>query len=227
MRLIRTAALTATALLASIALTACGSSSDDATAAKVSDTASVPTSTDNKATDAAAKKQPTSKPTNESADTTPTAKPADNKKSTGTQQPTACTTTSIKLTASPITRPINHVLLTATNTGSKTCYLYYAPAIAFSDDAQSPLQVDKDTQPQAVVTLSPGQSGYAMIRTAGEDNGDKPYSTTQIRVNFQNRNDNGSVGAAAYAHLAKPLSVVDSQSAVTYWQSDVDAISAW
>ncbi|GAA1377668.1 DUF4232 domain-containing protein [Streptomyces beijiangensis] len=233
MRIIRHTALAATALIASVALTACQGSTDGS--AKATNSAPVGTSTSstsstssNSSTSSDAKPDTASAPDkvtpaeNNSGTTAP--KAAGN---SGSQKTGACTAGSLKMTASSISRPINHVLITATNAGSKTCDLYYAPAIAFSDDAQSPIQVDKDTQPQAVVTLSPGESGYAMIRTSGEPNGDKAYSTQKIRVNFQNRNDNGSVGGPAYAQLAGPISVVDSQSAVTYWQSDVSAVSAW
>ncbi|MEV0096442.1 DUF4232 domain-containing protein [Streptomyces sp. NPDC050738] len=227
MRLIRTSTLAATALLASLALTAC-SNSTDATAKPDDKSASTTTPTQKQPAAAKPAQKDTAGTGTDTTTTTATTKKPENPKSPAEpQKRSTCTSSTIKLTASPVARPVNHVLLTATNTGSTTCDLYYAPATAFSDDAQSPLQIDRDTQPQAVVTLSPGQSGYAMIRTSGEDNGDKPYTTQQIRVHFENRANNGSVGPASYAHLPKPLSVVDSQAAVTYWQSDLDAISAW
>jgi hypothetical protein len=66
-----------------------------------------------------------------------------------------------------------------------------------------------------------------MISTSGEPNGDKAYTTSKIRVYLQNRDNTGSTGSPAYAQLASPLSVIDSQSAVTFWQSDVSDVSAW
>jgi hypothetical protein len=243
MRIIRHTALAVTALIASVALTACQGDADATSKATGSDAAntaisSVASGAKPDTAAAAGKGDPakstkTTGPTDKQAsdtsgsDDSSVSKTSSGSGGSGSSTPGACTASSLKMTASAVSRPINHVLLTATNVGGKTCYLYYAPAIAFSDDAQSPIQTDSDTQPQAVVTLSPGQSGYAMIRTAGESNGDTAYSTQKIRVNFQNRDNTGSTGSAAYARLGSSISVIDSQSAVTYWQSDVSAVSAW
>ncbi|MEU9101602.1 DUF4232 domain-containing protein [Streptomyces sp. NPDC048361] len=139
----------------------------------------------------------------------------------------SCTGANVKLTATPVTRPINHILLTVTNTGSTLCNAYYAPSVSFFDDQQSPLAVDKDTIPQAVVSLSPGASAYAMVRTMGEDDGSKPRTTSHVSVHFQNKDANGSTGSAARASLTKSVAVVPSQAVVTYWQSDLSAIDAW
>src|SRR5436190_18959051 len=38
-----------------------------------------------------------------------------------------CTTANTKLTVTHVSRPINTLLLKATNTGTKTCYAYIAP----------------------------------------------------------------------------------------------------
>ncbi|WHM37313.1 DUF4232 domain-containing protein [Streptomyces sp. BPTC-684] len=144
----------------------------------------------------------------------------------GSAKRVTCTGSNVKLTATPVSRPINHVLLTATNTGKTTCNAYDAPAVKFSN-AQSPIPVDKDTIPQSVVTLAPGQSAYAMIRTQGEPDGTDPYMTSQVVVYFRGAVGMESVGRSAYASLAKPVGVVDAQAMATYWQSDMSAISAW
>lgn len=81
-----------------------------------------------------------------------------------------CSGANTKVTAQTVSRPINHMLLTVTNTGSKTCNLYYYPAVNF-DDAQSVPPVMKESQPQAVTSLAPGQSGYAGVALAGGDDG--------------------------------------------------------
>ncbi|MFI1106101.1 DUF4232 domain-containing protein [Streptomyces melanogenes] len=144
----------------------------------------------------------------------------------GSSKRVTCTGSNVKLTATPVSRPINHVLLTATNIGKTTCNAYDAPAVKFSN-AQSPIPVDKDTIPQSVVTLAPGQSAYAMIRTQGEPDGTDPYMTSQVVVYFRGAVGMESVGRSAYASLAKPVGVVDAQAMATYWQSDMGAISAW
>ncbi|MFI1177799.1 DUF4232 domain-containing protein [Streptomyces melanogenes] len=144
----------------------------------------------------------------------------------GSSKRVTCTGSNVKLTATVVSRPINHVLLTATNIGKTTCNAYDAPAVKFSN-AQSPIPVDKDTIPQSVVTLAPGQSAYAMIRTQGEPDGTDPYMTSQVVVYFRGAVGMESVGRSAYASLAKPVGVVDAQAMATYWQSDMGAISAW
>ncbi|MCX5384891.1 DUF4232 domain-containing protein [Streptomyces sp. NBC_00083] len=149
------------------------------------------------------------------------------KPSGGGSSDASCTGATVKLTATPVTRPINHVLLTVTNTGSTRCNAYYAPSVAFFGDQQSPVAVDKDTIPQAVVSLSPGASAYAMVRTQGEDDGSKPRNSTRVSVYFQGKDDNGSTGSAAHASLTKSIAVVESQAMVTYWQSDLSTIDSW
>ncbi|MCT9094137.1 DUF4232 domain-containing protein [Streptomyces sp. ASQP_92] len=142
----------------------------------------------------------------------------------GTDAP--CTGANVKLTATPVSRPINHILLTATNTGKTPCNAYDAPAVSFSN-AQSPIAVDKDTIPQAVVSLAPGASAYAMVRTLGEDDGTPSYQAGQVVVFFRGKAGMESTGRSAYAVLSKGVSVVDAQAMSTYWQSDLSAIDSW
>ncbi|MGW0609389.1 DUF4232 domain-containing protein [Streptomyces sp. NPDC002788] len=49
-----------------------------------------------------------------------------------------CTTANTKLTVEEVVRPINHLLLTATNTGTKPCNLDGAPYLAAGEGAQAP-----------------------------------------------------------------------------------------
>ncbi|MFE9123569.1 DUF4232 domain-containing protein [Streptomyces sp. NPDC007172] len=157
------------------------------------------------------------------ADGKPTKKPS----AGGRTVDTPCTGANVKLTATPVTRPINHILLTVTNTGKTLCNAYGAPSISFSKDAQSPVQIDRDTIPQAVVTLSPGASAYVMVRTLGEDDGGKAYNADHVTVYFHGRSGNESTGPSAYAALSKSVAVVDSQAMATYWQSDLSTIDGW
>ncbi|WP_406123850.1 DUF4232 domain-containing protein [Streptomyces sp. NBC_00989] len=137
-----------------------------------------------------------------------------------------CNGANTKVTAQTVTRPINHMLLTVTNTGSKTCDLYYYPAVNF-DDAQSVPPVMKDSQPQAVTTLTPGQSGYAGVALSNGDNGTGTNGRTakSLSVYFFDRNNNSISPAATPALPAKGVYVDDSLK-VTYWLSDAqDALT--
>lgn len=137
-----------------------------------------------------------------------------------------CSGANTKTTAQTVTRPINHMLLTVTNTGSKTCDLYYYPAVNF-DIAQSVPPVMKDSQPQAVTTLAPGESGYAGVALAGGDDGSGTNGRTakSLSVYFFDRNNN-SISPAATPSLPAKGVYVDDSLRVTYWVSDVqDALT--
>ncbi|MFD4560581.1 DUF4232 domain-containing protein [Streptomyces sp. NPDC058469] len=137
-----------------------------------------------------------------------------------------CNGANTKVTAQTVTRPINHMLLTVTNTGTKTCDLYYYPAVNF-DDAQSVPPVMKESQPQAVTTLTPGQSGYAGVALSGGDDGTGTNGRTakSLSVYFFDRNNNSISPAATPALPAKGVYIDDSLR-VTYWVSDAqDALT--
>lgn len=133
----------------------------------------------------------------------------------------ACTTKNTKLTVEDVRRPINHLLLTATNTGTKPCNLYYAPYLGAGAGAQAPLPWLESSKPQAVVTLAPGESGYAGIGTNSPD-GHSGYTAKTLGVSLANRAGNGSVGNAATLNLPDGGTYFNSSAYVTYWQSDVD-----
>ncbi|MEV0480101.1 DUF4232 domain-containing protein [Streptomyces sp. NPDC050508] len=137
-----------------------------------------------------------------------------------------CSGANTKVTAQTVKRPINHMLLTVTNTGSKTCDLYYYPAVSF-EDAQSVPPVMKDSQPQAVTTLTPGQSGYAGVALSGGDNGTGTNGRTakSLSVYFFDRNNN-SISPAATPALPTEGVYIDDSLRVTYWLSDAqDALT--
>jgi len=145
---------------------------------------------------------------------------------TSTSGRVPCSGANTKVTAQTVSRPINHMLLTVTNTGSKTCDLYYYPAVNF-DDAQSVPPVMKDSQPQAVTTLTPGQSGYAGVALSGGDNGTGTNGRTarSLSVYFFDR-DNNSISPAATPALPAKGVYVDDSLKVTYWVSDAqDALT--
>ncbi|WP_019070308.1 DUF4232 domain-containing protein [Streptomyces hokutonensis] len=128
-----------------------------------------------------------------------------------------CSGANTKVTAQPVSRPINHMLLTVTNTGSKTCDLYYYPAVNFGD-AQSVPPVIEDSQPQAVTTLAPGESGYAGVALSGGNDGTGTNGRTakSLSVYFFDRNEN-SISPAATPALPTKGVYVDDSLRVTYW----------
>ncbi|MDO0926638.1 DUF4232 domain-containing protein [Streptomyces sp. TG1A-8] len=134
---------------------------------------------------------------------------------------TPCSGTSTRMTATEVSRPLNHLLLTVTNTGSRSCDLTGYPAVRF-DEAQSVPPAFEDSKPQAVVTLAPGESGYAGVLLAAADgSGSHGYTARSLAVFFD--------GGAGVAHPSLPAKgvYVDDSIGVSYWQSTLSDALAW
>ncbi|MFD9906918.1 DUF4232 domain-containing protein [Streptomyces sp. NPDC059063] len=131
-----------------------------------------------------------------------------------------CTAANTSVTATPVQRPLNHMLITVTNTGSKMCDLKGYPILKF-DQAQSVPPVIEESKPQAVTSLKPGAKGYAAaILSAGDGSGGEGYTAQSLKVGFQ-----GSDRMADAALQARGVHVDDSLR-VTYWlTSSADALT--
>ncbi|MFF7543888.1 DUF4232 domain-containing protein [Streptomyces canus] len=159
--------------------------------------------------------------------TTTTARTSAPKAPSSSGTPVTCEGSTTKTVAAPLTRPVNHMLLSVTNTGSKSCYLYGYPAVRFGE-AQAVPPVIEDSQPQAVVTLKPGESGYASVNLSATDgSGANGYTAKSLTVYFQGRSGNGSVGAGAHPSLPAKGVYVDDSLKVTYWQQSMDDAVSW
>jgi hypothetical protein len=138
-----------------------------------------------------------------------------------------CEGSNTKTVAAPLNRPVNHMLLTVTNTGSKTCFLYGYPSVQFTDAQSEPPVID-DSQPQAVVTLEPGQSGYAAVSlSAADGSGGKGRTVNSLTVYFYGRSLSGNVGAPARPALPAKGVHIDDSIKVTYWQQSMDDAVTW
>ncbi|MFF3452716.1 DUF4232 domain-containing protein [Streptomyces sp. NPDC002730] len=224
----RTTAVAATALLAALSLTAC-QSDDDAK----NPGASVSPTADRSKPDA----DPTSTPAGSdkgnggssggsaAGDGKDKGRDKSKDKGKGISDPgpvtDACSGANTKVTVSKVTRPINHLLLTVTNTGSKACNAYHAPLLRF-DDAQAVTQVMEDSRPQAVTTIAPGESAYASILLSSADGSGKDgYTAKRLTVHFAPRGGSGSTGTPV--GLALPTGTyADSTTAVSYWQRSME-----
>ncbi|MFF3260916.1 DUF4232 domain-containing protein [Streptomyces sp. NPDC002932] len=241
---IRTTVLGATALLAALSLTACSGDNDGTSdngksgasapaansSAKQSQSPDAASQKDGTDADAAANgtsdstSNGTSNPDADAAKTGKTDKGStgstDQAGSSSKGKSDACTGGNTKTSVSKVTRPINHLLLTVTNTGSTSCNAYYAPKLRF-DDAQAVFPILEDSKPQAVVTLNPGESAYASIGLTGEPGaGPAPRKATHLQVNFAGRSPEGSTGSPAELNL--PANTVwDDNGFVTYWQTEM------
>ncbi|MYR43523.1 DUF4232 domain-containing protein [Streptomyces sp. SID5910] len=132
------------------------------------------------------------------------------------EMPGKCSASDVKITAQKLSRPLNHLLLTATNTGSKTCMLPPYPAARFGE-AQSVPPVAEATKPQSLTGVGPGEAGYAgVILSSGDGSGENGYQTDTLTIPFED----GSIATVA---LPAGGVYVDTALTVTYWQSDMDA----
>ncbi|MFE1612884.1 DUF4232 domain-containing protein [Streptomyces albidoflavus] len=138
---------------------------------------------------------------------------------------TSCTAEGTKVTVTDAPRPINHLLIKATNTSDTTCHLYYAPYLRF-DQAQSAVPFIEESKPQAVVTLAPGESGYAGVLTSTPD-GSHPYDATSLTLYYAARSGQGSTGAPSHPALPSDSVRIDSSNAVTYWQTSAADALMW
>ncbi|MGW8971012.1 DUF4232 domain-containing protein [Streptomyces platensis] len=138
-----------------------------------------------------------------------------------------CQGSNTKTVAAPLNRPVNHMLLTVTNTGSRTCYLYNYPAVSFGE-AQSVPPAIEASRPQAVVTLKPGESGYASVNLSATDgSGSHGRTEKSLAVYFLGASGNESVGTAAHPALPARGVYIDDSLKVTYWQQSLDDAVQW
>ncbi|MEB8341744.1 DUF4232 domain-containing protein [Streptomyces endophyticus] len=220
----RTRLLTAaaTVALAALSLTACndGTGVNDEGASKGSPM------TSSSATDAPASQEPDASEDPAPAASKPAANAPASKTPASSGRTVTCQGSNTKTVAAPLTRPLNHMLLTVTNTGGNTCYLYGYPAVQFGE-AQSVPPVDEGTKPQAVVTLKPGESGYAsVLLSAADGSGAHGHTEKSLTVHFSSRAGSEDLTPARPSLPAEGLHIDDSLK-VTYWQQSMDDAISW
>ncbi|WP_324786468.1 DUF4232 domain-containing protein [Streptomyces sp. H51] len=133
-----------------------------------------------------------------------------------------CNGSNTTVTAQAVPRPLNHLLITVKNTGSRTCDLTYYPVLRFDEMQWVPQPVEA-SHPQAVTTLAPGESGYAgVLLSAADGSGDGGTTGHKLTVGFQGTTPNSSGGAAATPALPAKGVYYDSTLSVTYWQQSMD-----
>ncbi|MFG2988181.1 DUF4232 domain-containing protein [Streptomyces sp. NPDC048257] len=138
-----------------------------------------------------------------------------------------CNGSNTAVTVQPVSRPLNHMLITVKNTGSKTCDLTYYPLLRF-DEMQWAPAAREETRPQAVVSLAPGQSGYAAaLLSAADGSGEGGTTGQRLTIAFQGRTPKSDGGASATPSLPEAGVHYDSSLTVTYWQQNsADALGS-
>lgn len=136
-----------------------------------------------------------------------------------------CTAANTKVTVKQVDRPVNHLLVQAKNTGTKTCNAYGAPYLRF-DQGQSATPWVEASKPQSVVSLKPGQTAYAAIGTSSPE-GSEGHQAEELDVLFSNRAMDGSLGSPASPKLPEGGVYLDSSAYVTYWQTSAADALVW
>lgn len=234
----RTLLTTATVAIAALSLTACDNGSgvkdegqpagDSPTAAP---SASTPSGSGSSSQDGAKAREGSEPDEDASARTSTTA--SENRKTGAddsgrrTKQAVTCQGSHTKMTAAPLKRPENHMLLTVTNTGSAPCHLYHYPAVRFGA-VQAVPPVIEGSRPQAVVTLNPGESGYASVNLSATDgSGGNGRTEKSLSVAFQGRTAGEDVPSVARPALPARGIYVDDSLKVTYWQPSMEDALGW
>ncbi|WP_234387809.1 MULTISPECIES: DUF4232 domain-containing protein [Streptomyces] len=144
----------------------------------------------------------------------------------GTGDGAPCQGSHTATVAAPLNRPVNHMLLTVTNTGSVPCRLYGYPVLRFGE-AQSPPVIER-SKPRATVTLAPSESGYACASlSATNGSGANGRTETSLTVAFQGRSAGEDIPAIAHPALPAGGVYVDDSLDVTYWQQSMRDATRW
>ncbi|MFJ6982623.1 MULTISPECIES: DUF4232 domain-containing protein [unclassified Streptomyces] len=222
----------AAAALAALALTACQDGSGTKDEGASTPAAATVASSGQKQAEEATTDSGTSAGADSESGTTATTTKTTGSKASGSKKAKSpgrvlCNGSNTKVTAQVLQRPLNHLLLTVKNTGGKTCDLTYFPYVRF-DEMQWAPPADKNTQPQAVTTLAPGESGYAGVRlSAADGSGSGGTTGKKLTVMFQGMTPNSDGGASATPKLPSKGVYYDSSLTVTWWQRDLDDVLSW
>ncbi|POX36001.1 hypothetical protein C3486_35865 [Streptomyces sp. Ru73] len=135
-----------------------------------------------------------------------------------------CTASALKLQAGTVSRPINHVLITATNTSKKTCDFSAEtyPLLRLHKDQQAVTPVIDDSQPQAVVTIAPGEKAYAGLTLSAADSSEKGFKTSRIEVAVAK-----DTGLKSVTVKGGPVFIQPGAAKVTYWQDNAADALLW
>ncbi|MEU6371355.1 DUF4232 domain-containing protein [Streptomyces sp. NPDC046931] len=144
-----------------------------------------------------------------------------------TRTPVLCNGGNTQVTAQEVSRPLNHMLITVKNTGSRPCDLTYYPVLRFDEMQWAPGAVE-ESRPQAVITLAPGESGYAGVRlSAADGSGENGTTGHKLTVIFQGRTPRSDAGPTASVRLPAKGVYYDSKLTATYWQSSAADALTW
>ncbi|GAA2016912.1 hypothetical protein GCM10009839_10820 [Catenulispora yoronensis] len=130
----------------------------------------------------------------------------------------------LKLAVSALREPINHVLITATNTSKSHCRLNGYPFLKYDPDQQAPVAAADATKPATTIDLAPGDSAYAGVLTSSADgSGKNGKDRPTIDLQLASVAGGGLPGSPSKLAMPKGAQYVDDSAMVTYWVTDLQA----
>ncbi|MGP3924491.1 DUF4232 domain-containing protein [Streptomyces sp. 8N616] len=138
-----------------------------------------------------------------------------------------CTPANVEVQLQAVKRPVNHMILTATNTSRRPCNAYAHPYVTFDGD-KAGLEAVEDSKPQAVTTIAPGETAYAGISlSAADGSGANGREASEIAVAFAEVDAAGEPGRPVALPAPGGSVHVDDSGRVTYWLDSAGDALAW
>ncbi|MEU5986080.1 DUF4232 domain-containing protein [Streptomyces sp. NPDC047434] len=220
----RTYALGALVIAALLAGTACeAGGTDDGASGGPSGPPSATGSTEPGGTTGSGTPEPSGSPASPSG--SPEAGGSGTPGGTGQAAAPACADPDLSITTSFWQRDSGqHLLITATNAGGRTCTLYHYPYVGFGENADTPIG-PMESKPRAIATIKPKQKAYAGVRLFRA--GERTVTVESFALGYQDR-ALGSNRDVASLDIAVSGEVdflnVGPNPLVTYWNTDRGAI---
>ncbi|WTW99143.1 DUF4232 domain-containing protein [Streptomycetaceae bacterium NBC_01309] len=145
---------------------------------------------------------------------------------TGGSGTAACTDKDVRIVMSTTPDSSNHVLLTATNTGSTPCTLYYYPQVVLGDRDPTP---PMESPAQALATITPGKKAYAGVRLWNDGDTPPEHPVKSFAVNLQGRVANTPAGNPIDVQVPREIIALDvgTNPLSTFWNTDLDAVNRY
>ncbi|MCB5165836.1 DUF4232 domain-containing protein [Streptomyces bambusae] len=143
----------------------------------------------------------------------------------GTTAPVACSAASIALTGEFERQDSGqNIFLTAVNTGSRPCTLYFYPIAYFGlpDEVPPP---PMESPAGAPATIRPGEKAYAAVRLFR--GGARTDAVTSLKIGFHGKVANDEVGRPMAVRLPEGFLNIDDHTMVTFWNLSETAVKKY
>ncbi|MEU1200426.1 DUF4232 domain-containing protein [Streptomyces sp. NPDC005813] len=111
---------------------------------------------------------------------------------------------------------VRHLLLTVTNAGDKRCAVYHYPYVQLGADAQAPVAVIEDSDPEEPTVLAPGDEAHAALLVSGGAR--DTYEAKTITLDLQGPElGSHAIGPIGFDLPGVDSLTVDDGARVTYW----------